>query len=247
MTDWLQAYAERQRRFWNVATKEEARFARVMTAATDPERDWAETAAADAAKALASVTPTRDWTLLEVGCGAGRLLTYVRQHYEFARLIGVDISAQMVHFAREEVANDPRVELHVNSGYDLSVVDSQSVDYAYSVDVFIHIFDSGVAAGYLRELHRVLKPSARFRFNARRYDESAFARTPGGLWARWRTRLGLYSPGKHRWHPDQDAEFNGNQYTERDIRSLVGGSGLRVVDIQSTGAWWWLTLERPAT
>lgn len=245
--DWREAYAERQRRFWNVATKDEARFARVITGLTDPERDWKPSAAADAARVFAGIKPSPEWTILDLGCGAGRLLSYIKEHYEFARLIGVDISEHMLAFARQEVGDDPRIELHVNSGYDLSMIDSSSVDFGYGVHVFIHIFDIGVAEAYLRELHRVLRPAASFRFNLRRYDDSAFALTAGGLWARLRTRLGVDSPGKHRWDPDQDAEFNGNQYTEKDIHSLVGATGLHLIDLERTASWWWLTVAHPSS
>lgn len=247
MTDWRKAYTERQRRFWNVSTKHEARFERVMTAAKDPEGDWRNTGAADIARVFAHVKPSPEWTILEIGCGAGRLLSHVAERYQFARLIGVDISEQMVTFARDELGSDSRIELQVNSGYDVSGIESDSVDFAYSVDVFIHIFDSDVVAGYLSEVKRVLRPSAAFRFNVRRYDASAFALTPGGLLARVQTTLGLYSPGKHRWQPDQQAEFNGNQYTARDLRSLVAGSGLQLLELQPSQAQWWLTVARPGS
>jgi 2-polyprenyl-3-methyl-5-hydroxy-6-metoxy-1,4-benzoquinol methylase len=104
MTDWLHAYAERQKRFWNVATKEEARFARAITAAaaTDQGGIGMKAGAIDVAKAFAGIAPSREWTLLEVGCGVGRTISQVRQHHEFARVVSVDISEQMVRFAGEE-------------------------------------------------------------------------------------------------------------------------------------------------
>jgi SAM-dependent methyltransferase len=247
MMDWRDAYAERQRRFWNVATRDEARFARVITGLRDPERDWKASAAADAARVFAGISPASEWTILDFACGAGRVLSHVSKHYQFARLIGVDIAEQMLAFARQEVGDDPRIDLLVNSGYDLSVVGTGSVDFGYGLHVFIHIFDRGIAEVYLQEIHRVLKPGALFRFNLRRYDDSAFAITAGGLLARLRTRLGFDSPGRHRWDPEQDAEFNGNQYTRKDIHALVDASGLQLIDLERAASWWWLTVARPSS
>ena len=50
----------------------------------------------------------------------------------------------MVRFARAAVVNGSNIQLHVNTGADLSMVGDASIDFTYSNDVFIHIADASV-------------------------------------------------------------------------------------------------------
>src|SRR5438270_776865 len=51
-----------------------------------------------------------------------------------------------------------------NNGRDLSVIPSLEFDFAYSVIVFQHIPSREIIENYVREVHRLLRPGALFKF-----------------------------------------------------------------------------------
>jgi ubiquinone/menaquinone biosynthesis C-methylase UbiE len=222
----LSKYAERQKKFWNVSDRDVARFERVHLTDDRTQEVWNALARRDARLVLDGIHPTAEWTMLEIGCGVGRILAEVRNTVAFRRLIGLDLSETMIRFARETLGPDERIELGVNSGYDLAAVANEQVDFAYSVDVFIHISDIDVACSYIREAHRVLKEGGFFRFNVRYFDvDRAFENSPGGMVAKGAYKLGIWGHTSQRWSPSQEAEFNGIQYTLRDLRRTVAQAG----------------------
>lgn len=241
----LEAYAERQKRFWNVSNLQAARFERVDLVSAS-EESWNNLADRHIERILDGVDVRPEWTVLEIGCGVGRLLGRLRDHIHPGRIVGVDISESMVRFARESLGDDPSIELNATSGHDLSAVANATVDFAYSNDVFIHIFDVDVVRVYLREVHRVLKAGGVFRFNVRHLDPGrTFGNSLGGRMARLTYRLRLRS-SLNRWTPDQPAEFNGIMYLKRDLRRLVTGAGLDVLSIRTVESCLWCTCRRSA-
>jgi ubiquinone/menaquinone biosynthesis C-methylase UbiE len=90
-------------------------------------------------------------TVLDVGCGTGRLLRSVHEFWPDAALIGVDPAAGMLEVARELT---PSATFEVGFAEALPVSDA-SVDLAMSSFSFHHWSDQ--EAG-LRELARVLHP-----------------------------------------------------------------------------------------
>ncbi len=97
-------------------------------------------------------------TVLEIGCGVGRIMVHVAPHCK--ELHGVDISSEMLKQAASELSGLPNVHLHHSNGYDLPCRDG-TFDFAYSCRVFQHM-PKNVALYALREVHRVLKPGGRF-------------------------------------------------------------------------------------
>jgi SAM-dependent methyltransferase len=100
--------------------------------------------------------------VLEIGCGAGRMTK------PLARLFGevhaVDISEEMIRIARRRLAEEPNAFLYQNNGMDLKALPAEHFDFALSFIVFQHIPSKDVIAGYIREVHRVLKPGRLFKF-----------------------------------------------------------------------------------
>ncbi len=98
-------------------------------------------------------------TVLDVGCGAGAeaiLLAGLG-----FRAIGVDASAEAIRLARERAAaTGVEVDFrHADAG-DLPLADG-SIDFAIDRGCF-HVIDRDQRRDYARELHRVLRPGARF-------------------------------------------------------------------------------------
>lgn len=168
--------------------------------------------------------------LMEIGCGVGRMIQQMQERVQFIKVYGLDISETMIDYARKNTGSDPRLSLHVNSGYDLSAVPDGTVDYAYSVGVFIHIFDADTTENYIKEVFRTLKPGGYFRFDVRFFNpDTMFGNSLGGRWAKLLYKLGIMRADTHRWRPGEDAEFNGNKYSATDLRKLVERRGLEVL------------------
>jgi SAM-dependent methyltransferase len=103
--------------------------------------------------------------MLEIGCGAGRMLVHFAP--EFEHVIGVDIAPEMVELARRRMPAN--VELALVDGANLSPIADSSVDLALSVQVFQHVPERAVIASYVEEAARVLRPGGRaaFQFDTR--------------------------------------------------------------------------------
>ena len=111
---------------------------------------------------LGSAAERKRLTALEIGCGPGRLMLPLSK--DFGRVLGFDVSGEMVRLARENLAGAANAEARRNSGADLSGVENESVDFCYSYAVFQHIPDREIIWNYLREARRVLKTGGLLRF-----------------------------------------------------------------------------------
>ena len=94
-------------------------------------------------------------SVLDVGCGTGRLLRRAAVRWPTARLVGVDPAEGMIELAQELT---PSATFLVGKGEAVPLPDS-SVDVAFSTVSFHHWHDQ--AAG-LREIARVLRPHGLF-------------------------------------------------------------------------------------
>lgn len=94
-------------------------------------------------------------TLLEVGCGYGRLLWHVLPRVR--RAIGVDLHGAPLREASDLLRGRGEAALVLGNGLDLSCVASGAVDRAVAFTVLQHMTRPGVET-YLREMSRVLAP-----------------------------------------------------------------------------------------
>jgi ubiquinone/menaquinone biosynthesis C-methylase UbiE len=104
----------------------------------------------------------RDMRVLEIGCGAGRITRALGDF--FGEVHGVDVSGEMVRLARQAVRHQPNVFIHQNNGMDLTVLGDREFDFAFSMIVFQHIPNPEIIESYVREVHRLLRPGALFKF-----------------------------------------------------------------------------------
>jgi trans-aconitate 2-methyltransferase len=75
-----------------------------------------------------------DETVLDAGCGSGRMTRHVLERLPRGRVIGVDASPSMVEHARQELGDDERIELIVA---DLAELDlTRQVDAIFSNATF---------------------------------------------------------------------------------------------------------------
>jgi SAM-dependent methyltransferase len=108
---------------------------------------------------------TENSTLLEIGCGIGRMTRHLSAR--FGQVTAIDVSRAMIREARKLNSHLTNVQFCVNSGVDLRGFRDGEFDYVMSYIVFQHIPDPAIIYNYISEALRVLKPGGRFRFQAR--------------------------------------------------------------------------------
>lgn len=97
-------------------------------------------------------------TVLDVGCGSGWATRLMAQNASHGRVIGIDVSDEMVGLAREESVNQPNVEFQVASAEQLPFDDARFT-HAFSMESLYYYADIQRA---LSEIRRVSKPGALF-------------------------------------------------------------------------------------
>ena len=165
----LQEQLEKMRQDWDARARENARH----FVATGRE-DWSDEEFFRSGEKAVSEDILTDMTnicqgkdpqamrVLEIGCGAGRLTRALSN--VFGELHAVDVSGEMVELARRAVADRPGVHIYQNNGCDLTIVPPIEFDFAYSAIVFQHIPSREIIENYVREVHRLLRPGALFKF-----------------------------------------------------------------------------------
>src|SRR5688572_2057607 len=112
--------ADRMRRYWDDRARENAAwYVDTSLDYDDPDMErFFETGRIVVREALleAPVQPDRREVALEIGSGIGRISAALGEHFE--RVIGLDVSEEMVAKARGLVEN-PRVEFVVGDGVSL--------------------------------------------------------------------------------------------------------------------------------
>ncbi len=129
---------------------------------------------------------TGDESMLEIGCGIGRMTAYFAER--FAHVHALDVSAEMIRQAKE-VITAPNVNLYTGNGEDLSDLGDAAVDLVFSYIVFQHIPDAHITQNYIREAGRVLKPGGHFYFQVNNLPPRGM-RERLGLGRRLRAALG---------------------------------------------------------
>ena len=152
-------------------------------------------------------------SLLEVGCGAGRILASVRAHDKRIRLTGADISAHEITLAKRDNRGN-RIRFVRANGEHLPFK-SGSFEYVIFFDYIEHVDHPGPA---LRELARVLKPGGVL------YGISPTEKQ--GIYGLSTRILG--------WHIKVRTAHHIQQYTIQGLIDRVRKTGLTVDDRETT-------------
>lgn len=97
-------------------------------------------------------------SILDLGCGNGRLLYPLSLRYRSVNFVGVDFSAAMLRFAMD----GKNIMYARNDGVTIPF-DDNYFEGGYSMIMFQHIPNENFE-GYLKEVYRVLKPGGIFIF-----------------------------------------------------------------------------------
>jgi SAM-dependent methyltransferase len=124
----------------------------------------------------------RRMRVLEIGCGTGRITRALARL--FGEVYAVDISSEMVERARLALRDYPNAHVFQNNGRDLTAIARSGLsrlfarlgllgplefDFAFSYIVFQHIPSHEIIENYVREVYRLLRPGALFKFQVQGY------------------------------------------------------------------------------
>jgi SAM-dependent methyltransferase len=166
---------------------------------------------------LDGVVLERSAEVLEIGCGVGRLLVPLARRVAIAH--GVDISPVMIEKSKSYAAEAPNVRTALTNGTFPYLADA-SLDLVFSFIVFQHIPNRAPIRRYVEEAARVLKPGGVFRFQV-----------DGRWW--WK-------------HPEGGPDtYQGVKFSPKDVRKLLAGTHLSVVDEWGAeGHYHWITARK---
>ncbi len=170
---------------WDQRAKENARYY-VNTATADwtdedffasGERTVADEILTDLGN-ICQGKEAKQMRVLEIGCGAGRVTRALANL--FGEVHGVDVSGEMVRQAKAALQDRPNAFVYQNNGQDLTVLPPLEFDFAFSSIVFQHIPSRDIIENYVREVHRLLRPAALFKFQVQ--GDSTLETQPDDTW-----------------------------------------------------------------
>ncbi len=192
---------------WERRARENAPFY-ICTTAAESAKAFAASGEKDlAADVLDGLEVSPDWAALEIGCGIGRLLKPLSKRIR--RVVGVDLSEEMIRRGREYCADRPNVELLRTEGA-LEGLDDAAFDFVFSHIVFQHLPRKAYVDRYLREAHRVLRPGGLLRVQVDGRARQFFRRVVADSWS-------------------------GVVFSARELARRLERSGFRVTEIRGAG------------
>jgi SAM-dependent methyltransferase len=219
-------------RFWDERARENAFFF-VDNRLTyeDPDLDWFwSQGKEDFERVLdemeVAIGPSD--TVVEVGCGVGRLTRVLAGHA--GRIVALDVSEEMLVRAREHNPGLDNVEWVLGDGTSLAGVPDASADACVSLLVFQHIPDPAITLSYVREIGRVLKAGGWAVIQVS--NDPSFHRPRGGidrLRARVKGALGRAPPGQ------DNPAWLGSAVELDELGQAAEASGLRVEAVARAG------------
>lgn len=106
------------------------------------------------------LTPGRDQTVIDIGCGIGRMSQALAEH--FGHVIGVDISETLLEAARKHNQRDNITFARID-GTGLQGLAIDPVDVVFSYEV-LYLLPPEIVEQYIRDAFAILKPNGQLVF-----------------------------------------------------------------------------------
>jgi len=97
-------------------------------------------------------------SILDFGCGSGRMVRWIPKHRQNAKVFATDIDGNNIAWCRGNLR--PEINCMVNTTVPHLPFEDRTLDLIYSGSVFTHIEDT--TESWLAELRRILKPGGLF-------------------------------------------------------------------------------------
>jgi SAM-dependent methyltransferase len=141
----------------------------------------------------------------------------------------------MVRQARENLREFPGATCHVGNGVDLSQFQDNQFDFAYCYLVMQHMPTSEIVFGNIREVARVLRPGATFRFQLNTTPPRPAAYDVAVKLKSKFHDIALSALGRKAPSELHSPAWKGAQVNLQELRCVVKASGLRVSRLDGGG------------
>jgi SAM-dependent methyltransferase len=228
-------------RYWDDRAREHALFFvdnRLDYRNPDVDRFWADgERVLDQMLELVGVAVAPSDVVLDIGCGVGRLTRALAGRAE--RVIGLDVSREMLARAAELNPQLENVEWRHGDGRSLTGVGTGTIDACVSHVVFQHLPDPALTLGYVREMGRVLRPGGWAAFQV---STDPSIHRPRGAARRLAARfLPVRGPAARAVeHP----AWLGSAVEPEDLRRAAAGAGLTLERMLGVGSQFTTVLAR---
>lgn len=227
------------RRFWDEAAERDAFFYvddRLRYGDPDLEAFWADgKEVVDRVLAFVGARLEPGQTVVEIGCGVGRLTRALAGSGR--RVLAIDVSERMIDLAREHNAHLDDVEWIVGDGESLAPVADASADVCFSHVVFQHVPDPSITLGYVREMGRVLRPGGWAAFQISN-DPAIHRKRRPTLRQRMAVLAGRAPKGQDR------PEWLGSSVELEDLEAAAADAGMSVERVTGEGTQFCFVLLR---
>ncbi len=237
----LRSIVRRASRFYTVSVADRREYGRVWdsvaqtrgdamkaVAGHDSEAEWTRSGQSTADDIAAETALTSTDTVLDIGCGAGRVGVHVAPRVH--RWIGADVSREMLGHTRSALGGAANVELIHLTGDGLPASLDGTVDVVYCTTVFMHL-EEWDRYRYIQGAFRVLKPGGRL------YVDSFSLLSPDG-WALFEAMAAL-PPGDRPPHISKAS-------TPQELQTFVEKAGFEALRVRGGQLFVTINARKPA-
>ncbi len=161
------------RAYWDSAARQSAAWYVATGHLAETDEFFRQGAAeTDAFLSFCGVQPAKDATVLEVGCGVGRMTRRLAEL--FGQVVALDVSEEMLQRCRENLAGLPNVAYRLVEGDGtLGGVGEGEVDVVFSYVTFQHVPSAAAQLRYFANCARALRAGGRLAVQIRSSAPSA--------------------------------------------------------------------------
>ena len=231
----MRAGGQASRSFWDRAAQSNAAWY-IATGHTAETEDFFRLGAeeTDTLLALCGVDLHGGETVLEIGCGVGRMTRRLSQLA--GRVIAADVSPEMLRRCEGNLRGTDNVDLVLVPGDGrMPEVPDKAVDVVFSYITLQHVPTKAAQCTYLSESARALKPGGRLAVQLR-------DRSPRGRILDWAGHVGHFV---HR-RATLSRQWRGARLSERSIRSVLEPLGVQVSLIRHVRHRWVIGVMKPS-